>query len=139
LLVADLLRPPVDLHDSLAADALREVLVRSPDADLLHPPVRGGNPGGGGQGVVRLQLDHRPHHDPHCRQCLLERMELREEGGLDTLAGLVARPELVAEGLDDVIGRDADVRGALLDHLEDGIEDAEHATEWRVVALGEAT
>ena len=55
--------------------------------------------------------------DAHRDQRLLERMELRAQRRLDAGAGLVARPELVAERLDDVIGRDADVRRAALDHL----------------------
>jgi hypothetical protein len=33
-------------------------------------------------------------------------------------------PEVVAEGFDDVIGRDADVRGAAVDHPENRSDDA---------------
>ena len=54
-------------------------------------------------------------------------MELRPQRGLDALAGLVAGPQLVAERLDDVIGRDADVRAAALDHLQHGVQHADTA------------
>ena len=65
-------------------------------------------------------------------------MELREEGWLDAGRGLAARPELVAERLDDVVGGDADVALALLDHLEHRLQDADDGTERSVLALVEA-
>src|SRR6185436_985015 len=43
---------------------------------------------------------------------------------VDPFAGLVPGPEVVAERLDDVVGRDAHVRGAGLEHLEDAVQDA---------------
>src|SRR6478609_8311304 len=46
-----------------------------------------------------------------------------------TIARLVSGPEVVAKRLDDVIGRDADVRRALLQHLDDGAEHAGHGSE----------
>src|SRR5438046_3215684 len=46
----------------------------------------------------------------HRRERLLERMELREQRGLDAGAGLVVRPKPIAKRLDHVIGRDAEVR-----------------------------
>src|SRR5256886_4729351 len=42
----------------------------------------------------------------------------RSQGGLDPLPRLVPGPEGVAEGLDDVVGRHAEVRSSLLDHLD---------------------
>ena len=36
--------------------------------------------GGGGEGVIRLELDHGPHRDSHGDECLFERMKLGEEG-----------------------------------------------------------
>lgn len=65
-------------------------------------------------------------------------MELSKQRGLDAFAGLVAGPQLVAERLDDMIGGDAQVRGAALDGLEHGVEDAEHGAERRILALVEA-
>src|SRR5262249_55561059 len=62
--------------------------------------------------------------DAHRRERLLERVELRPKRALDALPGLVAPPEVVAEGLDDVVRRDAEVRRAPLDHLRDRVEHA---------------
>ena len=38
-----------------------------------------------------------------------------------------------------MIGRDTDVRGSLLEHLEHGVEDADDGTEGCILALVEAT
>ena len=65
-------------------------------------------------------------------------MELREQRRLDAVAGLVAGPHAVAKRLDDVIGRDADVRCSLLDHLQQRLEHADHAAEGRILPLAEA-
>src|SRR5262245_31872842 len=59
-------------------------------------------------------------------------MELRPERRIDAFAGLVVRPEIVAEGLDDVIGRHADVGRSALEHLRDRMQDAGHGSEGRV-------
>ena len=66
----------------------------------------------GGQRIVGLELDHRPDHETRRLQRLFEQRELRQERRIDSGAGLVAAPQPVAERLDDVIGRDADVRRA---------------------------
>ena len=63
--IEDLLALAIDLHDVVTADALRQILVDGPNADLLDALVFGRDPGGGSQRVVRLQLDHRPHDDTH--------------------------------------------------------------------------
>ena len=65
-------------------------------------------------------------------------MELREESRLDPHARLVAVPEIVAKGLDHVIGRDTDVSGSLLDHLQHGVQHANGRAEFRILALVEA-
>ena len=44
--IEHLLRPAVHLHDAIFPHALREILVRRPDADLLHSIVLRGDPGG---------------------------------------------------------------------------------------------
>jgi hypothetical protein len=58
--------------------------------------------------------------------------------GLDALAGLVAGPQLVAEGLDDVVGGHADVRGAALQQLQHAVQHAGDRAERAVLVLGEA-
>src|SRR5439155_1089648 len=65
--------------------------------------------------------------------------ELREERALHAIPGLVAGPELVAKRLDDVVGRDAEVRGSLLDHLQDRMQHADHGAEGLILALGKVT
>ena len=87
------LRPPVQLDDAGAADALREVLVGRADQHLLDARIRRRPHRRRGQRVVRLELDHRPDHDAERRERLLEQRELREEIGVDAGAGLVAGPE----------------------------------------------
>src|SRR5205085_12585705 len=113
--------------------ALREVLVRRPDADLVDARIRYGEMCGGGERVVRLELDHWPDGDAHGYERLLERMKLREQRRLHVRARLIARPEIVAERFDDVIGGDAEVRRALLDHLQHGVQHPGHRAERRVL------
>ena len=48
------------------------------------------------------------HDNTHRRRRLLERMELREQRGLDAGAGLVVRPKPIAKRL--VVGGDAEIR-----------------------------
>jgi hypothetical protein len=129
---------PVDLDDSVAADALREVLVGRPDAGLLDRVVGVGEVRRRGERVVGLELDHRPDDDPHRRERLLERMELRKQRRLDPGRRLVAGPEIVAERLDHVVGGDADVGLAALDDLEHRLQDADDRAQGPVGALGEA-
>jgi hypothetical protein len=75
--------------------------------------------GRGRERVVRLELHHAPGHDPERLGRLLGRVELREEVGLDPVAGLVASVELVAERLDHVVVGARDVRHVGLAHERD--------------------
>ena len=93
---------------------------------------------GAGQPVVGLELDHGPHRHAHRRERFLERVKLREQRGLHALGRLVPGPQAVAERLDHMIGGDADMRGALLDHLQHRVQHAVHGAERRVLALVEA-
>jgi hypothetical protein len=43
---------------------------------------------------------------------------LRQQVGFDAFAGLVTRPQVIAKGLDDVIGRNREVSGPILDHAK---------------------
>ncbi len=123
-LVAQLAAPPVELDHPLPAHALRQVLVRRADDDLLHPRIGRRDRRGGGEGVVGLELDHGPDDHAQRAERLLERRELRVEQRVHALAGLVAGPELVPERLDDVIGRHAQMRRAALEHAQDRPDDA---------------
>jgi hypothetical protein len=57
--------------------------------------------------------------------------------GLDAGAGLVVRPKPIAKRLDHVVGGDAEVRVAVLDHLEDGLQDADNGAVRAVHAFVE--
>ena len=62
----------------------------------------------------------------------------RSKRRIDAVAGFVAGPQLVAKRFDDVIGRDADVRGAFLDHLQHRMQHAIDRAQRPVLALVEA-
>ena len=78
---------------------LGHVLVRGEHHHLVD--VVGPTVGGGGEGVVGLELEHRPHHHPDRPHPLLGQRELVEQLGIHPGAGLVAGVDLVAERLDD--------------------------------------
>jgi hypothetical protein len=88
--------------------------------------------------VVGLERDHGPYRHAHRRERVLEGLELGEQRPLHPLARLVVGPEIVPERLDDVVGGDAEVRGAFLDRLEDGVQHAPDRAEGLVLALVEA-
>ena len=92
---------------------------------------------GGSERIIGFELDHRPDDDAHRRKRLLEGMELREQRGLDAGAGLVVRPKPIAKRLDHVVGGDAKVRVAVLDHLEDGLKYANNGAVRAVHAFVE--
>ena len=73
--------------------------------------VLGGHRGCRSEGVVGLELDHRPQGDAQGVECRFEDRELGPQLGSDAGAGLVAGPEIVAEGLDDMVGGHADMGG----------------------------
>jgi len=55
---------------------------------------------------------------------VLEQLELRQQVGFDAFGRFVAWPESVAKRFDDVIGRNGDVRGFVLEQTQHGSEDA---------------
>ena len=126
---------PVQLHDAVPAHALPEVLVRRADDDLLHVAVVVGDGGAAGQRVVRLELDHRPHQDPEGGEGLLEGPGLGPQIGIDAVARLVAGPQVVAEGLDHVVGRHTDMGRALSEQLQHGADHAPTAATSSPAAL----
>ena len=117
-LVEDLALATVELDHPLAADALPQVLVRRADHHLLDAIVGRGHLGRRAERVVGLVLDHGPGGDTHRHQRVLEDRGLVQELRRHALARLVARPQVVAEALDDVVRRHADVGGALLQELQ---------------------
>src|SRR4030095_9049314 len=81
---------------------------------------------------------HGPYSHTHSSECFLERVELGEERGLDAVSCLVAGPDTVAKGLDDVIGRHTDVSGARLDHLQHRVQHTDDGAEGPILAFVEA-
>src|SRR2546429_5936906 len=65
-------------------------------------------------------------------------MNRREQRRLDPLTRLVARLKSITEGFDDVIGRHAEMRRPLLDHLQHGMQHAVYGAEGSIVAFVEA-
>ncbi len=125
-LVAQLGPTPIELDDPGASHALRQVLVRRADDDLVDPRIGRRDRRRRGQGVVGLELDHGPDDHAQRAQRLFKRLELRVEERVHALTRLVARPELVAERLDDVVRGHAQVRAAALEHAQDRRDDAAH-------------
>ena len=106
-------RAAVQLHDARAAHALREILVgraddHALDARIPRPPRPPPRPA---HRPPRTRPSARPT-TPSAASASSSSGNCDEQIRLDARAGLVAGPELVAERLDDVVGRDADVRRA---------------------------
>ena len=129
--VPHLARAPIELNDTVAPHALRQILVGRAHDDLLDARIGGGHRSGGGQRIVGLELDHGPNDDAERAQRLLERLELAVQQRVDALARLVVRPERVAERFDDVIGGHSHVRGAAFEHAENGSDDTTDRPELR--------
>ena len=129
LLVDQLALAPVELDHTPVLDALAEVLVRRHDHHLLDPVVGIGHGGGGAERVVGLPLDHRPRRHTHRLERALHDRDLPEQLGRHARARLVARPEVVAERLDDVVAGDTDVGRTLLEQLQCGGEDTDGGVE----------
>jgi hypothetical protein len=87
--------------------------------------------------IIGFEVDHRPDDNPHRRERLLERMELLEQRALDARAGLVARPKPITKRLDHVVGGNADVSVAVLDHLQHRLQHANDGTIRAVFAFCE--
>jgi hypothetical protein len=87
--------------------------------------------------IVGFEFNHRPDDNAHRRERFLQRMELREQRGLDPCAGLVTRPKPIAKRLDHVIGGDAEINGVGFQHLENSLQHTDNCAVWAVFAFGE--
>ena len=97
LRVSDLHSPPIHLDHPLAAHALRKILVVGPNADFLDSFVLRRETRGRRQRVIGLQLDHRPDPTPMAASASSRGWNWAQQRGLDTLARLVAGPQLIAK------------------------------------------
>ena len=102
-------------HDPVVVDELGHVLVGRADQDPLDRRVGREPAGRGGDRVVGLELDHRPEHDARAPRSPASAIGnwASSSGGMPARR-LVAREQVVAERLDDPVGRAADVGRALL-------------------------
>src|SRR5882724_555650 len=89
--------PTIHLDHALTYDALREILIRRPDAYLLHTVILGRKVCRGSKRVVGLKLYHGPYGHAHRDQRLLERVELRQQGPLNACTSFVLWPKTVTE------------------------------------------
>ena len=137
--IANRFAPAIDLHHARTSHALRQILIGRPDGDFLDLLVLRREMRGRSERIIGFELDHRPDDNAHRRERLLERMELREQRGLDAGAGLVVRPKPIAKRLDHVIGGNAEVRGTVLvfNYLENGLQHADDRAIRAVLAFGE--
>ena len=76
--VADDSRAAIELHDTGAANRLRQVLIGRADVDALDAWVEGGACGRRRQRIVGFEFNHRPDLDPRDHERVLEQWELRE-------------------------------------------------------------
>ena len=93
------------------------------DEDPLHARVLGKAHGGRGDGVVGLELDHRPEHDPERLDGRLGDGELGQELRRHAGRRLVAREQVVAERFDDPVRGAPDMGGAFLAKEEEQLLD----------------
>src|SRR6266404_8004603 len=135
--IANRFAPAVDLHHARISHALRQILVGRPDGDFLDLLVLRSDMRSRSERIISFELDHRPDDNAHLRECLLERMELREKRGLDAGAGLVVRPKPIAKRLDHMIGRDTKVNAVVLQHLKNGLQHADDRAVRTVFAFVE--
>ena len=115
--------------------ALRQVLVGRADEHPLDPRVGPGDRGRGGHRVVGFELEHRPDGHAERDEGVLEDRELHQQLGGHARTRLVARPQLVAERLDDLVGGHTDVGGPLLEHHEQRAHDAAHRGDLDAVVV----
>lgn len=118
--------PAIPLHHACALHALCQILIGRAEQHSFDPRIRGGFRCSSPQRVISLEFDHRPDGEARHGKHFLEKAELRQQIGLDAVAGLVSRPEAVPERLDDVVGGDRHVRRARLHQIENRSEHAAH-------------
>src|SRR5262249_2530650 len=121
--------PAVYLNDTVIAHALSEVLVRSPNAYFLDASIVCGDECGRGQSGVRFELDHGPDCHAHAGEAFLQRLKLSKQCRIYPLAGLVPSPQVIAEGFNDMVGGDTQVRRSLLNHLQHTAKYSNHRPE----------
>ena len=100
---------PVQGYHPVGSHHLRQILVRRAEHHLLHagrvPPAVGR----GAQGIIGLNLHHRPDHEPQAGCRLFRQLELAQQFRRRILSGLVAGEQIVAKGADNAVKGAGDV------------------------------
>ena len=79
------------------------------------------------QGVIRLQLHHRPHRQAQGRRHPLRQGKLGQQLRGNASSGLVVSKEFVAKGMDDAVKSHADIGNARLSQQQQqGLRQAAH-------------
>jgi hypothetical protein len=128
-------RSTVQPNDTRSPHALGEILVWRTNDYPFNTGIPSRSYGARGERVIRLELDHGPDYDAGRGEGFLEQVELGQEIGFYCFAGLVAWPQSIAEGLDDVIGCSGQVGGAVADHTQNRREHASHRRNLATVLI----
>ena len=108
---------------------MRQIFIRSTNQHARHTAIFRCFGGRRGKGVIGFEVDHGPNGYAHCLQSHFENRKLRQQFRLYAFAGLVTGIQVVPEGFDDVIGGNANMRCARLDHHQHGVQHAAHRTD----------
>src|SRR5258708_7091706 len=112
ILIDEDIAAAVPANDAASRDQLGQILIRRADHDLVDPSFVLETGGRAGQGIVGLELHHRPDHQPKRGNGLFGKLELGYQVVVNARAGLVAGVQVVTEGLDHVIERAGHVADA---------------------------
>ena len=114
---------PVETDDSLALYELSQVLVWRADYYALHGGVGAKLSCRRSDGVIGLELHHRPDADAQRRNRPLRQFELGQQFRWRAFAGLVPREQVVAEGRYHAVESAPDVSDPIL------ADEAQHALD----------
>ncbi len=133
--IAQGIAPAIELNDSCTHNALTEIFVRCTNEHLIDTLFLGCFVGGRSERIIRLKVDHWPHHHSHCLQRLLKDGELRQQLGSYSFAGLVSGIQIVPKRLHNVIRCHANVSCASFDHGQNGRQDAADCADFPAVHI----
>src|ERR1700676_4132251 len=88
--IAHDIAPAIQLNDAGTHNTLSKIFIRSTDNYLTHLFILGRFNGSRSQRIVRLVVDHWPHHDAHRMQRIFENRKLSQQFLRHTFAGFVS-------------------------------------------------
>ena len=128
----------IQLDDAVMPHTLRKIFVGRADNHAFNTRIGGRSRRAGCQCIVGFEFNHRPDHHTGQPECLLEQWKLRQQVGIDASTSLVARPEIIAERLNHMIGGHGEVRDAGAEHSQHGSHDPSNCGDFTtgIVARG---